>query len=452
MFGSANFTNILIGSFAVRAFQCAVVWQCGWKLGLPAGLLQFVVAPLSLTGSLIRLCTNISDCVFHYLLNLIAVLLVSAVPALPSTSLNFGMPFVVLFFAIDFLLNLFVYWRTSEAFGPRRLCMHILYGTFNTKTYFVVVLGCLHREEFNIAVVLLTGLLSYVAQEWSLGKRLLDAIRWPCFPVCFYRTDWRRSDKGRGGEHRVGHMPIVYQHAHKMHHYLHDSTPFDAHIYGSGMNEEFFWILAETLPCLLAPGVFFPYFLNPVTLWISWTNKGAHARTAEGVTVDTAGCFDEDLRALGRAWLAAVLPLGQTRDNFHADHHTLHRTNFGSSTGVLLDFYFGTAGPTTKGSAGMAYAVGPDPSDETRVLVTAQRAVGSNRAERCPTPAHGLCLDDEGPAPARLKALIRGRGLRLRPARQEVRGRRGGARCHGQFLASGRRAGGAEGVHEEARP
>ncbi len=51
MFGSANFTNILIGSFAVRAFQCAVVWQCGWKLGLPAGLLQFVVAPLSLTGS-----------------------------------------------------------------------------------------------------------------------------------------------------------------------------------------------------------------------------------------------------------------------------------------------------------------------------------------------------------------------------------------------------------------
>lgn len=39
-------------------------------------------------------------------------------------------------------------------------------------------------------------------------------------------------------QHRVAHVPIVYQHAHKMHHYLHDSTAFDAHVYGSGAAEE----------------------------------------------------------------------------------------------------------------------------------------------------------------------------------------------------------------------
>merc|ERR1719336_2212744 len=78
-----------------------------------------------------------------------------------------------------------------------------------------------------------------------------------------------------------------------------------------------------------------PYFLNPVTLHSSFTNKGGHTRTSNG-GADLWCDYDED--------------------NFHADHHTYHSRNFGSSHGVLLDFYFGTEGRTTKGAGGKRYA------------------------------------------------------------------------------------------------
>ena len=35
-------------------------------------------------------------------------------------------------------------------------------------------------------------------------------------------------------QHRIAHLPVVYDQSHKFHHYLHDTTPFDAHIYGAG--------------------------------------------------------------------------------------------------------------------------------------------------------------------------------------------------------------------------
>lgn len=326
--GEPNFTFILIASFAVRAVQCFASWTFGWQLGLAAGLLQFVVAPFSLTGSFIRLLTNVSDCIFHYICNALVMLCLtwlitfSGADGLPKwQKLTISPTFAAAFFVIDFAANVFVHMRTSEEFGFSRMLWHVVYGTFNTKTYFVVVFGCLLGLEMDLLVIVLAGILTYAGKEKGLHKKCLELIGWPCFEICFYV------------EHRIGHMPVVYQHAHKMHHYLHDTTAFDAHVYGSGMNEEFFWILSEIIPCLLAPSVFFPYSLNLDTLYVSWTNKGAHARSAKDVTTETLGCFDED--------------------NFHADHHTLHRANFGSSTGVLLDFYFGTQGTGTKGSAGL---------------------------------------------------------------------------------------------------
>ena len=109
------------------------------------------------------------------------------------------------------------------------------------------------------------------------------------------------------------------------------------------MNEEFFWILAEIVPCLVSAAVFgpqlqlFPYFLNLDTLWISWSNKGGHTRTAPS---RAGGMGDYDA------------------DNFHADHHTLHRNNFGSAWGVFIDFYFGTQGRHTKGVGPNVYLIG----------------------------------------------------------------------------------------------
>lgn len=352
--GEPNFTTILAGSMVVRVLQCFVVYACGWCSGLAVGLLQFLVAPLSLTASFIRMQTNISDCILHYVCcGLVAVVLAATGVSTWCPHITINTYFIVLFFTIDFVLNIVVHMNTSETFGPWRMAIHIVYGTFNTKTYFVVVLGCLLGFQIDLVLLCLASLLGLAARRYGLYAGLLRLSGWPCFAICFYV------------EHRIGHLPVNYQHAHKMHHYLHDSTAFDAHIYGSGMNEEYFWILAEVIPCLLAPNLFFPYFLNLETLYQSWTNKGAHTRSGDGIGAETFGCFDED--------------------NYHADHHTLHRANFGSSTGVLLDFYFGTEGDGTQGVGGLRYSKRPDSSKAGHTIFRMECASGGNRAPRVAT-------------------------------------------------------------------
>eukprot|EP00929_Paragymnodinium_shiwhaense_P124127 TRINITY_DN9907_c0_g1_i1.p1 TRINITY_DN9907_c0_g1~~TRINITY_DN9907_c0_g1_i1.p1 ORF type:complete len:570 (-),score=90.76 TRINITY_DN9907_c0_g1_i1:411-2120(-) len=367
--------EVLMGlSWLVRIVQCSAAWLYGWQLGLLSGLLQFVVAPLSLTGCLIRLLTNFADCVVHYALNgLVAYAWSYYVPTALVLKIVFTSNFVIGFFVVDFILNLFVYFRVAEQWAISRLLKHMAYGTFNTKTYFVVVFGCLYLFEFDLGVVLVTSAFTYIMDNYGGKKFLHDLTRWPNFPITFYV------------EHRIGHMPIVYQHAHKMHHYLHDTTSFDGHIYGSGMNEEFFWILAETLPCILFPGALFPYFLNLVTLHSSWTNKGAHSRVKEDVDNDTFGCYDAD--------------------NFHADHHTYHRCNFGSSYDVVVDFYFGTDAPgklQEQGTFGMKYSFKPDPLDDSKGIIRVEKAsapeVRSNgnvaEAPKTADVANGYILDE----------------------------------------------------------
>lgn len=342
------FVPILIGCWLVRSAQCFIVWAYGPFFGLLAGLGQFIVAPLSLTSSFVRLMTNLSDCIMHYLftaLALAAVLITlqrfpqghggAMLDFVSFHKVRVDTTFVVVFFVTDFVANLYHYLASSEAFGLQRLMTHIAYGSFNTKTYFVVVLGCLFGFEFDIIVIAITGMLQYIIVDKGLHAAFFNKLGLPCFAVTFYL------------EHRIGHCPVVYTHAHKMHHYLHDTTAFDAHIYGSGMNEEFFWILAETLPCLLSQGLLFPYWLNPYVLYVSWTNKSGHTRTAA-----------ED----------AQVPAGCDADNFHADHHTLHRANFGLSSSPMLDFYFGTQCTDTRRVEGRSWEIRPDPENAEKVI------------------------------------------------------------------------------------
>jgi sterol desaturase/sphingolipid hydroxylase (fatty acid hydroxylase superfamily) len=203
----------------------------------------------------------------------------------------------------------------------------------NTKTYFVVVFGVLSGLEIDLLVVLLTGIVSMSCIQYGAYTKVQQVLGLPCFSVLFYC------------EHRLGHCPAVYAHAHKMHHYLHDTTSFDAHVYGSGMNEEFFWVLAEIIPCLLAPATMFPYALNLGVLYTSWENKGSHTRTSG----KGAGQFYDD-------------------DNWHADHHTLHRKNFGSGYMPLLDFYFNTHGSKTTGTMGNLYVFGKEGAVEANKI------------------------------------------------------------------------------------
>jgi len=372
--GKSSFKFILSASFVIRALWAllivAVVWHSNhFPLStalrvtlLGFGLLQFIVAPMSLVVCIMRLGTNIWDCLLHYTVNLLVSFCVLSLTSGSGSGIrvSIGTNFAVLFLTGDFLLNLFVYLRASESFGPRRLLKHILYGSFNTKSYFAVVLSTLWGLEIDLGVWVLASLLTRVAYRTKVFQRFLNSAGLPSFPVMFYV------------EHRINHCPIIYSHAHKMHHYLHDTTAFDAHIYGSGMNEEFGWILAETLPCIFFPHLFlFPYFLNFETLYASWTNKGGHTRTSNSGAKSWAD-FDED--------------------NFHADHHTLHRANFGSAYGPLLDFYFNTQGKGTRGVWGKRYTFDPprdlnslDQSGGTAYFVVSDLSPGeSNRTTFAP--------------------------------------------------------------------
>ena len=321
-----NFETILIGSWLVRIVWVIAVWIFGSK-ALLVGLLQFVVAPMSFAVCLLRFGTNASDAILHYSINIMVGLTIQQFTSwLPFCSMTFTISrnFIIFFFVFDFILNLFVYVQVSDTFEPRRLLKHIAYGSFNTKTYFLIVLGCLYGQEINVMSYCLIGLLTLCITRTGLKAKLWGWLRLPSFPVLFYV------------EHRIGHCPVVYLHAHKMHHYLHDTTSFDAHIYGSGMNEEFFWILAEIVPCLLCPTVCIPYFLNLETLYFSWQNKGGHTRTSKE-NKNKFGDYDYD--------------------NWHADHHTYHSANYGSAYAVVLDFYFGTQGKRTKGAWNMKYTM-----------------------------------------------------------------------------------------------
>ncbi len=113
-------------------------------------------------------------------------------------------------------------------------------------------------------------------------------------------------------QHRLAHLPIVYPHAHKFHHKLHGSTAFDAHIYGSGLPEEFFMLWLEA-GMALQFGML-PASLGSHILYLSWSNKIGHTEHA----TDPRG------------------------NKFHTDHHYHHVKNFGIYN-ATMDMYFNTA-------------------------------------------------------------------------------------------------------------
>merc|ERR1712149_135212 len=77
-------------------------------------------------------------------------------------------------------------------------------------------------------------------------------------------------------QHRMAHLPKVYEHAHKLHHFLHGTLSFDAHIYGNGMPEEYFFMLLE-----VGLGIGYgltPATLNRLVLQFSLDNKFGHTQ------------------------------------------------------------------------------------------------------------------------------------------------------------------------------
>jgi len=163
----------------------------------------------------------------------------------------------------------------------------------------MLLICALHGQRQSLIQWLISSVVIYYVQP-KVHRWVSELANLPPFPVLFYH------------QHRIAHLPHVYQDAHKFHHRMHDTTAFDGHIYGagSGFPEEFFWIVIEVaMPLVL--GVL-PFTLNPHTLYNSYCNKFGHTRHVASL-------------------------------NHHADHHTSHNANFGSEFNVLLDMCMGTA-------------------------------------------------------------------------------------------------------------
>jgi len=151
--------------------------------------------------------------------------------------------------ALDQLQCFLVYWQTSVPFGVQRLMKHIVCGTASQKVYYVVVFGCLQGLQIDLLLCAVVSVLTWQI-DFHVMHHIYGALGIPAHQVRYYV------------DHRICHLPGVYAHAHKFHHHLHDTTPWDAFLFGSGMNETYFWWFLEILPCLIWSGQ--PYWMFPL--------------------------------------------------------------------------------------------------------------------------------------------------------------------------------------------
>jgi len=278
------FTLVRIACVAA-AFSGSMQWT------ILLSLLQFVFLPYSLpvsiiygVQSIITLHTGslIVYTVVEYLLSL----------ALPSSviemvSIPIDATFMTIFILIDqALCAACLLFELTSSGKPKklpfdRLVKSILWGFINSKTYYLVLLPLCSNVRLNVVLL---------ALDFCLGI----SDRATSYVACFMEAAFYQA-------HRIGHLEYVYADAHKFHHYVHDTSPFDAHILGSGAPEE--WLILM-MDLLVASAGLTPSCLTPGVLKLSWMNKSEnHTRVEKDVKLHS--------------------------DNFHADHHLIPTTNFG---------------------------------------------------------------------------------------------------------------------------
>merc|ERR1711892_1216358 len=149
-------------------------------------------------------------------------LLFSALPTfLTSASIPINSWFILMFFIVDQLLCFYCHLLTpSKSYPFRKTLVHMIYGFFHTKTFALILL--LHLRHAGVQIPLDVWILDSV---FGVTDKLYSVIssRGHHFMGFLYQ------------QHRMAHLPKVYEHAHKLHHYLQGTLAFDAHIYGNGM-------------------------------------------------------------------------------------------------------------------------------------------------------------------------------------------------------------------------
>eukprot|EP00405_Crypthecodinium_cohnii_P035593 CAMPEP_0206531168 /NCGR_PEP_ID=MMETSP0325_2-20121206/3609_1 /ASSEMBLY_ACC=CAM_ASM_000347 /TAXON_ID=2866 /ORGANISM="Crypthecodinium cohnii, Strain Seligo" /LENGTH=449 /DNA_ID=CAMNT_0054027369 /DNA_START=37 /DNA_END=1386 /DNA_ORIENTATION=+ len=262
-----------------------------------AALGQFLVAPFSLAVSLMTSGM--------YFLNLSSGHTVNGIIfkffPVPDWSVTITNQLVLGLMLLDFVANCIVAFCPLEHGKPKRYPLrktikHMVWGTFNSKTYGVVLLLFCRGYSINLAWLLLDAVLGLSVLVTNAVQR--TPLAWECM---FYNV------------HRLGHLPFIYEHAHKAHHFLHESMSFDGHIFsGSGFPEDWFLLMMDIL---LVQGLGIP---PPMLSWhmlkFQWFNKKTHQRKE----CDTV-----------------------KGEQYHEDHHTFHRSNFGFGH-LFFDMFFRT--------------------------------------------------------------------------------------------------------------
>ena len=192
--------------------------------------------------------------------------------------------FIFYFFVVDFLVCLFLTFYSPIGKTKRmpisRILQSILYGFINTKSYFVILLFLSRGVKLPIFLWIIEAIFPITEKLNSLFQRILGAT----WPVIFYN------------QHRVAHLPFVYNDAHKFHHYLHDSSPFDAHLYGTGAPEEWHSLMAELFTSFYLGCI--PPSLSFYVLKNSWYDKVAHTRKEGGNNQEVTALLKELVTAV----------------------------------------------------------------------------------------------------------------------------------------------------------
>jgi sterol desaturase/sphingolipid hydroxylase (fatty acid hydroxylase superfamily) len=295
---------VLIPFALLRIAMLAAAVLKGFALVLALSLLQFVIAPFSIFASIAAWINSIPlYFVVHFtsfaLLQLLTSFFFRHVPV-AAHYLRFPLTptFIIGLFLLDQLAcSIFCFLWTPigrpTRFPFRQSMTSVVFGLFNVKLTWLIVLFCLRGTQVDLLALILRAL---IPERVFIG---IANVFKPLLPPAALHSTYEGTLFYH--YHRAVHLPGVYEQAHRLHHYLRETTPFEASsVDGSGTAEEWLRMMTE-IGLSLATGLMPPSF-SPAALKVALGNKIGHTRIA-------------DPQAIAR--------------NFHIHHHIQHVKNFG---------------------------------------------------------------------------------------------------------------------------